>query len=54
MAGVSDTSPEAARVLADALRAMPFDRKWRQMGEIYDLAKALRARRVGGEARRRP
>jgi hypothetical protein len=53
MAGLSDTSPEAARVLAEALRKMPFERKWRQMGEIYQLAKILQAAGPGrkGEAR---
>jgi hypothetical protein len=49
MAGISDTSPEAARVLADVLRKMPFDRKWRQMGEIYQLAKTLRAAGAAGD-----
>ena len=43
MAGLSDTSPEAERVLLDALRKMPFARRWRQMGEIFQLANTLRA-----------
>lgn len=43
MAGLSDTTPEAERVLLDILRAMPFERKWRQMGVIYNTARKLHA-----------
>jgi len=43
MAGLNDTSPEAERVLLDVLRRMPFERRWRQIGQIYHLAKSLRA-----------
>jgi hypothetical protein len=43
MAGLSDTSPEAERVLLGVLRRMPFERRWRQIGEIYHLAKSLHA-----------
>ena len=49
MAGLSDTSPEAERVLMEALRKMPFARRWRQMGEIFQLAKVLRAAGRNGE-----
>jgi hypothetical protein len=41
--GLSDTSPEAERVLREAYRQMPFDRKWRQMGAIYRTARLLHA-----------
>jgi hypothetical protein len=40
---LSDTSPEAERVLVEAYRKMPFERKWRQMGAIYRTAKVLHA-----------
>jgi hypothetical protein len=43
MAGLSDTSPEAERVLREALRRMPFARRWSQMGAIYNTARALHA-----------
>jgi len=43
MAGMSDTSPEAERVLCEVLRKMPFERKWRQMGVIYHTARQLHA-----------
>ena len=43
MAGLSDTSPEAERVLLEVMRKMPFARRWRQMGEIFQVAKTLRA-----------
>jgi hypothetical protein len=43
MSKLSDTSPEAERVLIEAYRNMPFERKWRQMGAIYRTAKALHA-----------
>ncbi len=43
MAYLSDTSPEAERVLCEILRTMPFERKWRQMGMMYRTAKHLHA-----------
>ena len=39
----SDTSPEAARVLADSCRNMTMLQKWRQMGSLYRTARALHA-----------
>src|SRR5262249_46291204 len=43
MAGISDTSPEAEQVLRELLRAMPFERKWRQMSILYHTGKVLHA-----------
>jgi hypothetical protein len=43
MAGLSDTSPEAARVLLDVLRRLPPSRKWLQLGELYQNGRALHA-----------
>lgn len=43
MAGMSDTSPEAERVLRDIQLRMPFARRWRQMGELYYTARVLHA-----------
>lgn len=43
MAGPSDTSPEAERVLIEVSRRMPPARKWRLLGEIYRDARALHA-----------
>jgi hypothetical protein len=43
MAGLSDTSPEAARVLLEVFRRMPLSRKWRILGELYQTAHALHA-----------
>jgi drug/metabolite transporter (DMT)-like permease len=43
MAGQSDTSPEAERILGELLRNMPFERKWRQMGVLYQTARSLHA-----------
>jgi hypothetical protein len=40
---MTDTSPEAERVLIESLRKMPFERKWRQMGAIYRTARILHA-----------
>jgi hypothetical protein len=51
MARMNDTSPEAERVLREALRKMPFAARWRQMGAIYDTAKVLHAM---GVRRRNP
>ncbi len=52
MAGISDTSPEAERVLLATLRRMPIDYRWRQIGDMVHLAKILQAagRRLRGEA----
>jgi hypothetical protein len=41
--GLTDTSPEAERVLVESYRRMPFAEKWRQMGAIYRTARALHA-----------
>jgi hypothetical protein len=43
MAGLSDTSPEAARVLRDVYRRMPLARKWLLLGEMYQDGRALHA-----------
>lgn len=43
MAGLSDTSPEAERVLIEVSRRMSPARKWRLLGEIYRDARALHA-----------
>jgi hypothetical protein len=43
MHGLSDTSPEAEKVLRRALLEMPFSRRWRQMGELYHLGQILHA-----------
>ncbi len=43
MEKITDTSPEAERVLIEACRNMTPARKWRQMGEIYQRARALHA-----------
>ncbi len=43
MQPLTDTTPEAERVLIQAYRAMPFAEKWRQMGAIYQTARALHA-----------
>jgi hypothetical protein len=43
MAGLSDTSPEAERVLLEVLRRMPLSRKWRILGELYQNGRALHA-----------
>jgi hypothetical protein len=41
MANLTDTSPEAERVLREAYRKMTFAQKWRQMGAIYHTARVL-------------
>ena len=46
MERLSDTSPEAEKVLRAALREMPFARKWRQMGAVYQPARALHAAHI--------
>jgi hypothetical protein len=43
MAGLSDTSLEAARVLREAFRGMPPGRKWLLIGEMYQDSRALHA-----------
>jgi hypothetical protein len=43
MAGLSDTSPEAERVLVEVFRRMPPQQKWLQLGQMFDEARALHA-----------
>ncbi len=43
MSQLTDTSPEAEQVLREACRNMPFARKWRQMGALYETARVLHA-----------
>jgi hypothetical protein len=43
MAGISDTSPEADRVLIEVHRRMTPAQKWRLLGRMYDGARALHA-----------
>lgn len=43
MKRLTDTSPEAERVLIDAYRKMPIAQKWLILGEIYRDARALHA-----------
>ena len=43
MAGLSDTSPEAARVLCGVFRRMPLARKWLLLEEMYRDGRALHA-----------
>ena len=43
MAGLSDTSPEAARVLREVYRRMPLARKWLLLGQMYQDGRALHA-----------
>jgi hypothetical protein len=43
MAGISDTSPEADRVLTEVYRRMTPAQKWRLLGQMYDDARALHA-----------
>jgi hypothetical protein len=43
MSQLSDTSPEAERVLVDVYRRMSVAEKWQRMGEIYRRAKTLHA-----------
>src|SRR5262245_53354543 len=40
---LSDTSPEAERVLRETLRRMPFERRWAQMAELWRTARTLHA-----------
>jgi hypothetical protein len=43
MTRISDTSPEADRVLTEAYRRMTPAQKWRLLGRMYDDARALHA-----------
>lgn len=43
MAIPNDTSPEAEAVLREVYRRMPFERKWQQMGVLYQTARILHA-----------
>src|SRR3712207_4403225 len=43
MAGISDTAPEAERVLTEVYRRMTPAQKWRQLGQMYQDARALHA-----------
>ena len=43
MAELSDTHPEAERVLREAYRRMSFAAKLRQMGDLYHTARLLHA-----------
>ena len=43
MVGISDTSPEAERVLREVYRRMPLARKWLLLGEMYQDGCALHA-----------
>ena len=40
MVGISDTSPEAERVLREVYRRMPLARKWLLLGEMYQDGRA--------------
>ena len=51
MSRLSDTSPEAQRVLTEAYRAMPAWRKWELLDELYRFGRSLHA---AGLAHRRP
>jgi hypothetical protein len=50
VAGLSDTSPEADRVLTEVFRAMTPARKWHLLGRAYDQARALHAAGLRREA----
>jgi hypothetical protein len=43
MSGLTDTTPEAERVLREAQRRIPFARRWRQIGEMYHLGRVFHA-----------
>lgn len=43
MARLSDTSPEAEKVLIEVYRRMPLGQKWLQLGEMYRDARFLHA-----------
>ncbi len=43
MARFSDTSPEAERVLVEVFRRMPAERKWLQLGQMFQDARYLHA-----------
>jgi hypothetical protein len=38
---LTDTTPEAQRVLTECYRRMPMDREWQIMGDAYRMARAL-------------
>jgi hypothetical protein len=38
---LTDTTPDAERVLRESYRRMPFERRWQQMGAIYRTARML-------------
>src|SRR3989442_1745477 len=40
---LTDTSPEAERVLLEVYRKMPVGQKWLQLGEMYQDARLLHA-----------
>ena len=40
---LTDTSPEAERVLIEVYRKMPFERKWRLLGDLFRTARILHA-----------
>jgi hypothetical protein len=40
---LSDTSPDAERILIDVYRKMPIGQKWLQLGEMYQDARILHA-----------
>jgi hypothetical protein len=40
---LSDTAPEAERVLIDVYRRMPFERKWKIIGDTFRTARMLHA-----------
>jgi hypothetical protein len=40
---LTDTSPEAEWVLIEAYRKMPFERKWRLLGDLFRTARILHA-----------
>src|SRR5215204_6586226 len=43
MVRLSDTSPEADRVLTEVYRRLTFAEKWRQVGQMFRDARALHA-----------
>lgn len=43
MAGISDTTPEAERVLTEVYRRMTPAQRWRNLGQAYQDARALHA-----------
>jgi hypothetical protein len=51
MGRLTDTTPEAERVLRESIRRLPFERRWRQMADMYHTARLLHA---AGARHRRP